>query len=160
MNIRDLTRTDVEAMWAINEEGLPGTGQVSQDELVSLLNLASLSLGAFEDERMLGFVICLPPRTSYGSLNYAWFNQRYDAFLYVDRIAVAANQRDRGVGSALYERVVACANEHTVPVAAEVNRRPPNPGSMRFHHRFKFVEVGTLDHGANKSVTMLLRTEA
>ena len=37
MNIRDLTHTDVEAMWVINEEGLPGTGQVSQDELVSLL---------------------------------------------------------------------------------------------------------------------------
>jgi len=108
---------------------------------------------------MLGFVICLPPQTTYGSLNYAWFNQRYDAFLYVDRIAVAANQRDRGVGSALYERVVACANEHAVPVAAEVNRLPPNPGSMRFHHRFNFVEVGTLDHGANKSVTMLLRIE-
>lgn len=160
MKIRDLTHTDVEAMWAINEEGLPGTGQVSQDELVSLLNLASLSLGAFEDERMLGFVICLPPRTSYGSLNYAWFNQRYDAFLYVDRIAVAANHRDRGVGSALYQRVVASANEHAVPVAAEVNRLPPNPGSMRFHHRFNFVEVGTLDHAANKSVTMLIRSEA
>lgn len=160
MNIRNLTHTDVEAMWVINEEGLPGTGQVSQDELVSLLNLASLSLGAFENDLMLGFVMCLPPRTSYGSLNYAWFNQRYDAFLYVDRIAVAANQRDRGVGSALYERVVATAKEHTVPVAAEVNRLPPNPGSMRFHHRFNFVEVGTLDHGANKSVTMLLRTEA
>ena len=89
MNIRNLTHTDVEAMWAINEDGLPGTGQVSQVELVALLDLASLSLGAFEGDRMLGFVICLPPRTSYGSLNYAWFNQRYDAFLYVDRVAVA-----------------------------------------------------------------------
>ena len=160
MNIRDLTHTDVEAMWVINEEGLPGTGQVSPAELTALLDLASFAVGAFENELMLGFVMCLPPRTAYGSLNYAWFNQRYDAFLYVDRIAVAANQRDRGVGSALYERVVATAKEHTVPVAAEVNRLPPNPGSMRFHHRFNFVEVGTLDHGANKSVTMLLRTEA
>ena len=160
MNIRDLTHTDVEAMWVINEEGLPGTGQVSPAELTALLDLASFAVGAFENDLMLGFVMCLPPRTSYGSLNYAWFNQRYDAFLYVDRIAVAANQRDRGVGSALYERVVATAKEHTVPVAAEVNRLPPNPGSMRFHHRFNFVEVGTLDHGANKSVTMLLRTEA
>ena len=44
MNIRNLTHTDVEAMWAINEEGLPGTGQVSQDELGSLLDVASLSL--------------------------------------------------------------------------------------------------------------------
>ncbi len=159
MNIRNLTHTDVEAMWVINEEGLPGTGQVSPAELTALLDLASFAVGAFENDLMLGFVICLPPRTSYGSLNYAWFNQRYDAFLYVDRIAVAANQRDRGVGSALYERVVATAKEHTVPVAAEVNRLPPNPGSMRFHHRFNFAEVGTLDHGANKSVTMLLRTE-
>jgi predicted GNAT superfamily acetyltransferase len=147
-------------MWAINEEGLPGTGKVSPSELEALLDLASFACGAFENDLMLGFVMCLPPRTSYGSLNYAWFNQRYDAFLYVDRVAVATNNRDRGVGSALYRRVVACANEHAVPVAAEVNRLPPNPGSMRFHHRFNFVEVGTLDHGANKSVTMLLRTEA
>ena len=159
MNIRDLTHADVEAMWAINEDGLPGTGQVSPAGLEALLDLASFAVGAFEDNAMLGFVICLPPRTTYGSLNYAWFNQRYDAFLYVDRIAVATDHRNRGVGSALYQRVVATANEHAVPVAAEVNRRPPNPGSMRFHHRFNFVEVGTLDHGANKSVTMLLRTE-
>ena len=156
MNIRNLTHTDVEAMWAINEEGLPGTGQVSQDELVSLLDLASLSLGAFEEDRMLGFVICLPPRTSYGSLNYAWFNQRYDAFLYVDRIAVAPADRNRGVGSALYENVVSVARDRSVPVAAEVNLEPPNPGSVRFHHRFNFNEVGTLDHGT-KAVTMFLR---
>ncbi len=155
MNIRNLTHTDVEAMWVINEEGLPGTGQVSPQELAALLDLASLSLGAFDADRMLGFVICLPPQTTYGSLNYAWFNQRYDAFLYVDRIAVAANHRDRGVGSALYSQVIAEANEQAVPVAAEVNLVPPNPGSVRFHHRFNFVEVGTLDHG-EKAVTMFL----
>lgn len=159
MNIRNLTHADVEAMWAINEDGLPGTGQVSPPELIALLDLASFAVGAFQDNSMLGFVICLPPRTTYGSLNYAWFNQRYDTFLYVDRIAVATDHRNRGVGSALYSQVMAEANEHAVPVAAEVNLVPPNPGSLRFHHRFNFVEVGTLDHGANKSVAMLLRTE-
>ena len=155
MNIRNLTHADVEAMWAINEEGLPGTGQVSPAELIALLDLASFAVGAFEDDSMLGFVICLPPQTTYGSLNYAWFNQRYDAFLYVDRIAVATDHRNRGVGSALYSQVIAEANQQAVPVAAEVNLVPPNPGSVRFHHRFNFVEVGTLDHG-EKSVTMFL----
>ena len=155
MNIRNLTHADVEAMWAINEEGLPGTGQVSPAELIALLDLASFAVGAFQDNSMLGFVICLPPRTTYGSLNYAWFNQRYDAFLYVDRIAVATDHRNRGVGSALYSQVIAEANEQAVPVAAEVNLVPPNPGSVRFHHRFNFVEVGTLDHG-EKAVTMFL----
>lgn len=157
MNIRNLTAADVEAMWTVNEEGLPGTGQVTPLELEALLGFASLALGAFDETDLLGFVICLPPNTAYGSLNYAWFNQRYDAFLYVDRIAVAGNHRNRGVGSALYERVVEAATEQDVSVAAEVNLQPPNPGSMRFHHRFMFEPVGTLHHGERKAVTLLLR---
>ena len=156
MDIRALTLDDIEAMWAINEEGLPGTGQVSHDELASLLNLASFSMGVFEDGHLLGFVICLPPSTAYGSLNYAWFNQRYEAFLYVDRIAVAEAQRNKGVGSRLYEQVARHAGEQNIPVAAEVNLEPPNPGSVRFHHRFGFEEVGVLRH-EKKAVTMFMR---
>ena len=45
MDIRVLSLDDVEAMWAINEEGLPGTGQVSAKELAVLLDLASYSIG-------------------------------------------------------------------------------------------------------------------
>ena len=109
-----------------------------------------------QEEEMLGFVICLPPRTAYGSLNYAWFNERFDSFIYVDRIAVLEAHRDKGVGTKLYDRVVAHSQENNIPIAAEVNLEPPNPGSMRFHHRFGFEEVGTLHH-KKKSVTMLLR---
>ena len=105
---------------------------------------------------LLGFVICLPPKTGYGSLNYAWFNEHYSSFVYVDRIAVAKEQRNKGVGSALYNHVVSYSKQHGAPVAAEVNREPPNPGSMRFHHRFGFEEVGVLHH-SEKSVTMFLR---
>ena len=156
MDIRGLSPADIDAMF-INEEGLPGTGQVSPQDLAALLNLASLSLGAFEDQTLVGFVVCLPPQTTYASLNYAWFNQRYDAFLYVDRIAVAHEHRNQGVGSALYEQVVSAAQDRAVPIAAEVNLKPPNPGSVRFHHRFNFVEVGKLDHG-EKAVMMFLRS--
>ena len=156
MDIRALSLDDIEAMWTINEEGLPGTGQVSHEELASLLNLASFSMGVFEDGHMLGFVICLPPSTAYGSLNYAWFNQRYDAFLYVDRIAVAEAHRNEGVGSMLYEQVARHAGEQNIPVAAEVNLEPPNPGSVRFHHRFGFEEVGVLQQ-EKKAVTMFMR---
>ncbi|DAC60112.1 MAG TPA: hypothetical protein D7I08_01180, partial [Candidatus Poseidoniales archaeon] len=63
MQTRRLTTDDVEAMWAINEEGLPGTGQVSQVELAALLDRSNLAMGCFESGGMLGFVICLPPGT-------------------------------------------------------------------------------------------------
>ncbi|CAI8338466.1 MAG: Uncharacterised protein [Candidatus Poseidoniaceae archaeon] len=156
MELRALSFDDIEAMWTINEQGLPGTGQVSRQELRDLLTLSILPIGAFQEKEMLGFVICLPPRTTYGSLNYAWFNERFDSFIYVDRIAVSETHRNKGVGTMLYERVVAYSHENNIPIAAEVNVEPPNPGSMRFHHRFGFEEVGTLQH-KQKSVTMLLR---
>ena len=146
-------------MWVINEQGLPGTGQVSQEALADLLELAVLSLGTFQHGMLVGFVICLPPGTSYGSLNYAWFNNKLDAFVYVDRIAVAEEHRNQGVGRMLYEQVISSSEANGVPVAAEVNSKPPNPGSMRFHHRFGFEEIGVLHH-AEKSVTMLLRKGA
>lgn len=157
MDLRELTQHDVASMWSLNEQGLPGTGQVSKQEMADLLNLSALSLGVFREQELLGFVICLSPGTSYGSLNYAWFNQRFDAFIYVDRIAVAQQHRDQGIGSMLYEQVMANSDEQGVPVAAEVNSIPPNPGSMRFHERFRFKEVGELHH-QDKSVMMLLRT--
>ena len=157
MDLRELTQHDVASMWSLNEQGLPGTGQVSKQEMADLLNLSALSLGVFREQELLGFVICLSPGTSYGSLNYAWFNQRFDAFMYVDRIAVAQQHRDQGIGSMLYEQVIANSDEQGVPVAAEVNSIPPNPGSMRFHERFRFKEVGELHH-QDKSVMMLLRT--
>ena len=131
-------------------------GEVSEDELADLLSLSELPLGAFDGETLLGFVLCLIPGTRYGSPNYAWFNQRYTRFFYVDRVAVGEAYRDGGVGTKLYSKVIAEAHQRQVPIAAEVSLRPPNLGSMRFHGRHEFIEVGTLEHG-DKSVTMLLR---
>lgn len=156
MDISALSESDIDAMWAINEQGLPGTGKVSKVEIGQLLEFSSLSVGAYDQDELVGFVICLPPKTAYGSLNYAWFNEHYESFVYVDRIAVSEENRNKGVGSALYHHVVLYSKQHGVPIAAEVNREPPNPGSMRFHNRFGFEEVGVLHH-AEKSVTMFLR---
>jgi len=156
MDIRRLESKDVTAAWKINEQGLPGTGKVSHDEMLDLLSLSELPLGIFDDGEMLGFVLCLTPRTRYASLNYAWFNERYQEFLYVDRIAVAVQHRDRGIGSLLYGRVIEHAESLQFPVTAEVNLTPPNPGSIRFHERHRFKEIGVFNQ-ENKSVTMMLR---
>ena len=157
MEIRRLVSEDVEAAWQINEHGLPGTGQVSQEELADLLSLCKLPLGVFDGNEMLGFVLCLAPRTRYASRNYAWFNERYQEFLYVDRIAVAIEHRGRGIGTQLYERVIEHAESLQFPVTAEVNLTPPNPGSIRFHERHSFTEIGVFSQGV-KSVTMMFRS--
>ena len=77
MEIRNLATANIEAIWAINEQGLPGTGRVSEQEVSDLLQFSSLSVGMFDGNELLGFVICLPPGTRYDSLNYQWFNDHY-----------------------------------------------------------------------------------
>ena len=151
-----LSPSDVPMMWEINEQGLPGTGQVTQAEMAKLLDLSEVSLGAYQDGTLIGFVLCLLPKTEYGSLNYAWFNQRYDQFIYVDRIAVAKDSRNIGIGTLLYQQVFDYARQHGIPVTAEVSLKPSNEGSDRFHLRHGFVTVGELDHG-DKAVTMYIK---
>ena len=156
MEIRALQISDSSSIWEINEQGLPGTGKVSEQEILGLLNYSSFSIGLFDSNSLLGFVICLPPKTAYGSLNYLWFNERYDDFLYVDRIAVSTTNRNQKIGSKLYQAVIDTASKIGVPIAAEVNLRPPNPDSVRFHQRHGFTEIGQFEHG-QKAVIMMLR---
>ena len=80
MEIRELSDSDVQKMWEINEQGLPGTGKVDEQGLLNLLEYSEISVGAYEDGELLGYVICLPPATEYGSLNYAWFNENMADF--------------------------------------------------------------------------------
>ena len=154
--ISQLDKTHTNQILQINEQGLPGTGKVNLQEMENLLELSELSLGVFEDKKLLGFVICLLPKTAYASLNYAWFNERYDEFIYVDRIAVATDARNQGIGSMLYDRVFEYARTNNIPVTAEVSLRPPNQGSDRFHLRHGYQVVGELDHG-EKAVTMYIK---
>ena len=156
LSIDKLVESDITLMLEINEQGLPGTGKVNQQEMRKLLELSELSLGVFANKKLLGFVICLLPKTEYGSLNYAWFNERYDEFIYVDRIAVATDARNQGIGSMLYEKVFEYAKSNNIPVTAEVSLRPPNRGSDRFHLRHGYDVVGELDHG-EKAVTMYIK---
>ena len=156
LNLQTLQPNDVPTLWRINEEGLPGVGKVSEAALTDLLTLADLPLGAFDGKELVGFVLCLLPGTRYASLNYAWFNEHFEDFLYVDRIAISRTHRNRQIGTLLYESVIKHADKRCWPIAAEVSLQPPNPGSMRFHFRHGFTEVGTL-HQERQSVTMLLR---
>ena len=48
--IRALDKDDVSRMVEINEQGLPGTGKVTQSEMADLLSLSELNLGAYHGD--------------------------------------------------------------------------------------------------------------
>jgi predicted GNAT superfamily acetyltransferase len=79
----------------------------------------------------------------YDSPNFIWFRDRYERFVYVDRVVVDPAQRGRGLARRLYEALFAraAAGGHTL-VVCEVNAEPPNPASDAFHAALGFAEVG------------------
>ena len=108
-----------------------------------------------------GFLITFDQDAAYDSVNFLWLKARYDRFVYVDRIVVAAHARGRGRGlagqfyAALFE---AAAKARHARIVCEVNSDPPNLASDAFHEKLGFEPIGeaSLD-GGKKTVRYLMR---
>jgi uncharacterized protein len=143
---------DLDAVLTLSAAHEVETGPLNQALLTHMLGHAFHS--AVADEGRDGYLITFDQDADYNSVNFAWFKARYDRFVYVDRVVVAAHARGRGVARAFYEALLDAARlaGHT-RVVCEVNLDPPNPGSVAFHARLGFVEVGQALLGNGKTVS-------
>lgn len=161
MEIRLLQPADLDACVVLNNDAVPAVSEADGTKMQRLVEQSLLSLVAEHDGEVVGFCINFGPGADYGSVNYRWFCDRYDDFAYLDRIVVAPAARSIGIGAALY----AAVELHIVGrpwLFCEVNLRPRNDGSLRFHERLGFVEVGQQETDYGILVSMLakpLRTQ-
>lgn len=156
--ICDIQHSDLEAVLALNQTEVPHVGSVDLDRMKWFAANASYFRTVTIDNKLAAYLIGLRPGTSYQSLNYRWFCDRYDDFAYVDRIAVAEFARRFGLASKLYDDFARSVPESVEFMTCEVNVKPPNETSMRFHEKLGFRQVGSLaDEGGKKEVAMLLK---
>jgi len=155
--IRPLTADDAEAVLAINEASVHHLAPMDGDEYRWFLDVALAAWAAEVDGRVAGFVLLLEPGLAYESRNYAWFSARFDAFVYLDRVAVDASLRRAGVGTAIYDAVEARAAELDRPVLLEVNVAPANEPSLAFHGARGYEPLGELEHPGPKVVRMFAK---
>lgn len=98
---------------------------------------------ATENEKMVGFIMAMPPSTDYQGKNFQWFKKRFDEFLYVDRVFVNPITRREGLGSMFYKTLLKEWNN--LPLTCEISIEPPNETSFNFHDKLGFEEVGTFN---------------
>lgn len=152
-------RRDVERLVTLNNEAVPAVNTLDADAFRALARLGEVRVAADSEGQILGVVVTLGPGQPYDSLNYAWFLERYENFLYIDRVVVAPEAKGRGIGRRLYEDVFARACTGGRPhVLSEVNVDPPNPDSLAFHTRLGFEKVAErLNEREGKVVAMMVR---
>ena len=154
--IRDVAETDLEAVLALNEECVPHVNSIPLDEMRRFAREAAYFRVVLTDDRLAAFLVGMTQDMAYGSLNFRWFCARYPSFAYVDRIAVARDARRLGLASALYDDFE--RHSASLPLlTCEVNLRPANEPSMRFHLARGFRQVGSLAHEGGKKVAMLVK---
>jgi predicted GNAT superfamily acetyltransferase len=148
--------THFDGILALNAASVQVLSPLSAQRLAQLHAQAAYHKVVLEEARVVAFLLGFGPGTSYDSINYRWFDARYDDFLYVDRIVVAASHRENGLGALLYSDFFAAARAlGKQRVVCEYDIAPPNPASAAFHRRFGFVEVGTQRTGDGSKVVSL-----
>ena len=127
-----------------NNINKPQVGFLSESRLQLLIDQASYCKVAKFKGELAGFLLCLPENRDYDSPNYQWVSKRFKNFMYIDRISVFPKFQNEKIGSALYTDLIYYSSlEGYDNILCEVNIKPANLGSIRFHKRFDFKECGS-----------------
>ena len=139
----DYDENHVSDIYSINQDNVPEVGSLdSLDQQRKLLSISSYHSILLEENELIGFSICFRESRPYWSENYKYFEDKLDRFLYIDRIAIRSEYRRQGHAKRMYEDIFNIASQDDLIVTAEVNTKPANQGSLRFHEYMGFKEVG------------------
>jgi len=156
-NIISATKLDSDFVLSLNQDSLPAVSYLDLSKINHFLQISSYFKIFKIDDKSVGFLIGLKPRKDYKSENYIWINQRYDSFIYVDRIIIDINYRNRGLGFYFYNHLIKSMVGKVENIFCEVNIKPYNDQSIKFHKKYGFEEVGNQDTEKGKKRVAYMR---
>ena len=154
--MRTAVPADLSSVLALNEESERFLSPLTQARLEALAEQAAAHWVIEREGSNVAFLLAFREATTYDSINYKWFGERYRKFLYIDRVVVSNAAKGQGLGTELYRAAFTHAQATSIPiVACEFDFDPPNPASASFHAKFGFREVGRqLVAGGKKTVSL------
>jgi len=156
--LRDVEDSDLELLFQLNEMAVPAVSSIDLVQMRWFATHAAYFRVATHENTVGAFMIGMRPGTSYASPNYRWFCNAYDDFGYVDRIVVTSAARRQGLATRIYHDFEASLPAEVAVLSCEVNIKPPNESSMRFHERLGFERVGSQEtEGGAKEVALLAK---
>ncbi|WP_375322455.1 GNAT family N-acetyltransferase [Aliivibrio logei] len=155
MIIRAILEKDIDTILELNEQFVHVLSPMNKSKLIRLIEMSAISVVIEEDNHIAGFMLAFTQGVKYESINYEWFNENYDSFLYIDRIVVSEHFQGKRVASRLYKQALDLAAERSLScVVAEIDIMPPNDPSLLFHQKMGFKEIQLLTHNENKVVSL------
>ena len=151
--LRPMTPDDASDVLALNDRNVVKTAPMDRARLDAMQSVAHRVDVVDVDGAFAGFVMIFAAGGGHDSSHFQWFTERFDDFLYLDRIVLHEDFRRRGLGTFVYDAVEADARQHG-RLTLEVNLIPRNDPSLAFHSARGFVEVGR--HGDDEHLVALM----
>ena len=133
---------DANLLLALNNAAVPDVGELSTHRARWLLDHCVLPGLATLDGQFAGMVVVLSDNCGYDSDFYRWFTDRYQNFLYIDRVVVMPWARGQGLAKQIYQSIEQAAREQGRAIVADVYSEPPNTPSLNLHRAMGFQEIG------------------
>ncbi|HNU62790.1 MAG TPA: GNAT family N-acetyltransferase [Methanofastidiosum sp.] len=150
MSIRRAKEKDLPRILDLNNRESKWVGKKEIDFFQNYMDIPIFNV--FEtNDRIVGFLMAMNQNTDYDSINFLWFKNKFKKFYYIDRVIVDESMRGKGIASLLYRELIDTKGD--IPLVAEVSINPSNEGSLIFHDKIGFKEVGTLT-SSDKKVRM------
>jgi uncharacterized protein len=153
--ITPISPDDTPWILALSAQNEVETGFLDEAKLELLVSEAFCAQASQPEN---GYLLAFAPDAKIEGPNFDWFKARGGAFIYVDRIVVAATARGQGIARAFYQALfIAAKDAGFAEVTCEVNSDPPNLVSDKFHAAMGFLPVGSATLPNGKTVTYLTR---
>ena len=145
--LRDATPGDIDAIFRINADALPGVAELTPEYFEHLMSVCALFRLIELKERVAGYLCAMDRFATYDGAEFQWFREHVgESFLYVDQVAVGRCYRGNGLGRALYDDLEHYSHRNGIDtLVCEVNYEPVNAASQAFHRQRGFSEVGRMN---------------
>ena len=155
--IVDACHSDVDFILDLNQQFTPAVSDSSNDMMSYFFDISDYFKVLKVDGKSVGFLIALTPGKDYKSENYRWFNKRYESFTYIDRVVISKEYQGREYGKLFYDDLRNHSKENSNYIACEVNTKPLNQQSIKFHKKYGFYEAGVQEtEGGKKCVSLMI----
>ncbi len=141
----------------LNQDALPAVSSITLNDMTQFLEMADYFRIIRVKTNIAGFLLALAPGKDYHSPNYKWFEKKYSQFMYIDRIVIDPSFQGMGLGRAFYDDLKIFSQRYTPIITCEVNLKPKNEGSLLFHKKYGFEQMGTQEtDGRKKEVSLMV----
>jgi len=154
--IEQATKYDLKSILSLNQDSIPAVSSSNLEMMKHFLTICDYFKICEINGEIIGFLNALLPSKDYKSEHYKWFNDRYKSFIYVDRIIFNKSYQNQGYGTVFYDDLKNSIKNKSLDIACEINTKPFNKQSIKFHKKYGFKKVGRKDINIEKSVIYMI----